>query len=324
MPARPRSAPGTIATHFDEILAMVAAGHPLERVLRSDPKFPSKPGFQCFLKHPKHPDRRQRLKAAQSQGKEHPVPTTFYSEEHFDHSLNVIEGSDQKIRLRDLRIEGGPSYRTLCVRAEREPEFAARLKAAQGQRRRGGGHHKYFEENYNNAISLIKKTSLAFYKRVARDRGLPCTRTVWVNTTKNHEFRTRYGAAVEVAVSSELRRSRTERLARKQEWRAKKHAQHPKTALLSNDLYQRVNATIPKGLEPETREDVISDVILAVLSGEIGDHEIATRCAEFVKRHNRNFSPYETTSLDAPIFDGPKSSNMLDHLTTDPVAYWGY
>jgi hypothetical protein len=319
---RPRSAPGTIATHFDQILTIVAAGVPLERALRSDPKFPSKPGFQCFVNHQEHPDRRQRLKAAQSQGKEHPVPTSLYAEERFDYSLKMIEGSDQKIRLRDLKIEGGPSYTTLRARAEREPEFAARLKAAQGQRRRGGGHHKYFEENYNNAISLIKKTSLAFYRRVARDRGLPCTRTVWVNTTTNHEFRTRYGAAVEVALSSEMRRRRMERLARKQELRAKKHAQHLKTALLSNELYQRVNASIPKGLEPETREYVISDVILAVLSGAIGEHEIATRCAEFVKRHNRNFSRY-TTSLDAPIFDGSKS-NMLDHLTTDPVAYWGY
>lgn len=93
---------------------------------------------------------------------------------------------------------------------------------------------------------------------------------------------------------------------------------------MANDTYRRVASTVPKNLYPEAREDIISDMIEAVLAGRLVNADIASRCAEYVTRHNRQFSVLKMQSLDEHQYDNNESINVLDNITTDPDATsWG-
>lgn len=76
-----------------------------------------------------------------------------------------------------------------------------------------------------------------------------------------------------------------------------------RAALSQDEIYAAVNAAVPRHLPPFMREDVVSDLILAMLDGAIIVEDIKAEAKRQVTAYNRAYSTW-APSLDAPIGDG--------------------
>lgn len=86
--------------------------------------------------------------------------------------------------------------------------------------------------------------------------------------------------------------------------------------LSSNDIYAAAWSAVPRTIPADVRDDVISMIILAVLEGEIRIEDVPRLSREFTNRHYRQFSKFDTSSLDAPLYHD-SSKTLLDTLTTE-------
>lgn len=74
--------------------------------------------------------------------------------------------------------------------------------------------------------------------------------------------------------------------------------------LLRNELYSAAAAAVPRYLDQARRDDVIADLVLAVLEGEIEIAALPSVAKSFVARHDKLFGTFTTVSLDAPLRPG--------------------
>lgn len=76
-----------------------------------------------------------------------------------------------------------------------------------------------------------------------------------------------------------------------------------KRALSKNELYAAVDRVIGRGLDAYVRDEIRSEMILAVLEGEITEAEITSQTARaFVAAHNRSAGAWLTRSMDASLY----------------------
>ncbi|MBX3543609.1 hypothetical protein [Chelatococcus sp.] len=87
-------------------------------------------------------------------------------------------------------------------------------------------------------------------------------------------------------------------------------------ALGQNTLYAVALAAVPRTLPHHVREDVISDLVLAVLEGEIAEADLARVAKSFISKHYRDSGFHTTRSLDAPI-PGMDGRTYLDTISTE-------
>jgi hypothetical protein len=71
----------------------------------------------------------------------------------------------------------------------------------------------------------------------------------------------------------------------------------------SLDLLDRINAVVPRGLPKDQRDDIISDMVEAVLSGRVKLNAIAQSVGQFVRTSYRmDHNKFGPLSLDMPAF----------------------
>jgi hypothetical protein len=88
------------------------------------------------------------------------------------------------------------------------------------------------------------------------------------------------------------------------------------------DLVLKVNAAVPRGLPEEFRADICQDIILAILTGEMKESELANGVRHFVKVGQKMFGDrWSTLQLDAPI-PGLDGVTYLDGLAGDINSEW--
>ena len=87
-------------------------------------------------------------------------------------------------------------------------------------------------------------------------------------------------------------------------------------ALAENAIYAAAKAVVPVGIPKDVRDDIISMICLAVLEGEIKIDDVPRLSREFTNRHYRQFSKFNTVSLDAPIWSD-SGKTLHDTLTTE-------
>lgn len=294
-----------VEPHFAAILALVATGMSIEAALRSRPEFPIKATWKSYVYDRRFPKRRMRVERAAASGKAIRKARGFtlqhYTEEQYERSLQIISDNFGTPMIK-LSFAGGPGHTMLYMRSKRDAEFAERFKLAKTGRHRAFRERTYTDDDYDRAVVLIKQIGVTAYRDNGPE-GLPHASVVWRRGLTDPAFARRYQAATAISqlrVSEELRSS-----------------------LLSNDLYAKVSRSVPNKLGPDARDDVISDIVEAVLSGEITEDEIAVECARFVTDHNRSFSRFKDVSLDAPLYDD-SARNLLVGLTTDAAHHWGH
>lgn len=89
-------------------------------------------------------------------------------------------------------------------------------------------------------------------------------------------------------------------------------------SLSFNGAWAAADRAVSKALPRHVRDDVISDMVVAHLAGELELDAITTAAgAQFVRAHYRQFGSLKTVSLDAPI-PGTDGLRLLDTLEATP------
>jgi hypothetical protein len=298
-----------VEQHFDAICELVASGVTIRDALASRPEFPAHPTFKCYAYHVDHPNRRKQLAAAQENAKltrSKAYRPTRHTEAQYDRCLKIISESDPSVPVRDLDYEDGPGYTGLFARGKLDPEFQKRFDAAKSASGRvwGGRQATYSDNDYDRAVALIKQIGLVRYNSLREEVGLPHHCMLHRRSHADHAYGRRYRS-----VTAIMHREAA--------------SENHKSSLLADSLYGRVNKSVSRVIDPDARQDIVSDIVTAVLSGVITEEEIESRCVEYVASHNRRFNRFKCASMDAPIYDH-SSFNLLDRLTTDPAESWGY
>lgn len=118
----------------------------------------------------------------------------------------------------------------------------------------------YYQRNREQAIKRI-----AEWRRQNRD----------IYLAKKNEWQRRYRAALKATIQSAANPDEV-RMA----------------ALERNEIFAAAARAVPRGMPSWKRDDIIGDIVLAVLEGTIAADEIATRAKEFIRAFNRQFSEY--------------------------------
>ncbi|GLS20144.1 hypothetical protein GCM10007874_31610 [Labrys miyagiensis] len=84
--------------------------------------------------------------------------------------------------------------------------------------------------------------------------------------------------------------------------------------LNQNAVYARVNAAVSRGLPDFVRDDVIAEILLAVLEGTLSVDRIKVEAKAFLRAHNLMFDQFGSVSLDAPV-PGTDGLTYGDRLT---------
>lgn len=115
-------------------------------------------------------------------------------------------------------------------------------------------------------------------------------------------------------------------------WRLKRRDGNPKAVvrppvgvvltqqLLGDAIYAAAFKAVPRTLPSYVRDDVISEIVLAVIEERIAAGDIAKRAQEFVKGYWREFGHMRRVSLDQLAY-GEGRTTVGDNLTYDDVAW---
>lgn len=289
-----------VAPHFDEIIALVASGMSIPKVLKTNPSFPCVHTWKCYVYDERFPGRRKALEEAQS------VTSHFgRSARHFDEILKLVEvgmtigealASDPKFPLRSI-------FRRY-VKAR--PDLDRRLNEAKPNRSKIAFHFDEVRkrvdrgESVSSALAALPiKASLTCLKGFAEKS---VDRQKWIEGLK----------AARARRSSDIR---TPALVRND----KREHQFTR-ALYSNDLYRTVAAAVPKFIEGTIRDDVITDVIVAILSGKLDEGEIGKKVKKLSAKYFQE-DRFKHRSIYAPFLPGAEDS-IVDHVCDD-LQNWG-
>lgn len=90
-------------------------------------------------------------------------------------------------------------------------------------------------------------------------------------------------------------------------------------ATFRNDLYKRAFAAIPRGIAADLRDDMISDIVVAVLDGSLAEDRIEAEAGRFINGTYRAFaSRFGPVSLDEAR--GEDGGWSLMQLVADPQS----
>lgn len=200
-----------------------------------------------------------------------------------------------------------PMFCAMHAFAKRNSVFAKEYR----QFRNGREALHYSDDAYETALDMLRSEPRLSCGDILPERvGLiPSWAAVRQRATKHPDYAERYHAVME------------ERRAA----RGGKHLRRPGRsspttgpAAASNDLMAAVDAAIPRWVEAADRDDIRSDVIMAVLSGEIGPTDIGPYARQVTKRLGRR--AHDHLSVDRMAREGGKDS-FLDLTSSQSFTF---
>lgn len=125
---------------------------------------------------------------------------------------------------------------------------------------------------------------------------------------KAEEWRRTYDERWPERVRAAAERSERKRVAKRRDLAAIKRRKRcasqafcEKPSLSENELFRRIQAAVPRWLPQFVRDDVISEIVLAVLEGTVLVDQIQQHAKKCLHAHNRMFDQFGTVSLDEEI-----------------------
>ncbi|MGO3931791.1 hypothetical protein [Rhodopseudomonas pseudopalustris] len=375
-PQRPKVRQPPVADHFATIVALCEAGSTLAAACGAVPHGPNLNAVRRWVRN--NADAAEQLRAARMAAGGTTRAPSRIPPEAWEAGLQAVatyEGA-----LTSLRVPGQPHIDDLRRRADRDPGFAARLKAA-FERRQALGLRKarFSPADYSAAIEKLKADRSRNMTEIDADlrrENLPALGTIYVRRYRDADLAKQYAESITAtrgifhfseeaydealailrsdpakarliikrakgrlpSFNAIVSRAKTDPAvaaifgdARLKRRAAKAHARTDKankpvyqdgvlrSGLLLDDLYREASTLFHRGL-PD-RDDMISEVVLAVLQGELKREEISTKGVKLgwarVSRFNKG-----TDSLDRPIArDGGSSTTVLDMVKAD---HWSF
>lgn len=292
-----------VEPYFDEIIALVADGVSVASALKRRPEYPALATWKLYAFDKRFPDRRRRLEEAQAQGSSE-GRSARYAEE-----IIALVESGKTIGEALASNPNYPARSKFRLYTLKHPEIEKRLDAAQRKRSIAA---PVFDAVVHD-VSLGKSVTKALAELPRQVSMTALQRLLHNNPERAKALRlARYSASR--IVRDRQATPRTPPLVR----RDKRDHQFDR-ALYSNELYRTVDAAVPKHIESTIREDVVADIIVAILSEEITADEIGVR----VKKLSAGYfkaDRFRNPSLDAPAMPGAKMT-IADTACPD-LAEW--
>lgn len=239
--------------------------------------------------------------------------------EHFDAIVALIRGGMTGNEACSTRPEY-PSYRSLSewatkhgrmeeVRAAwqtREKSDAARMRT----------NVKYTDADWQAVLDVFERyprKSQRDLDATLRAAGLPCRDLIKYKRRRDEAFDARFKA---VANLKRKRAGRPDPAPPKPVYRSGQL----RSALLRDPFFAAAYAAMPRTLDPDIKNDVVADIVLAVLSGAIHVSEIATQAQNYIRDHNRRFARADVSSLDVRV--GRNEREALSEILTSSELIW--
>ncbi|MGR4929039.1 hypothetical protein ACIPUD_19920 [Bradyrhizobium sp. CAR08] len=287
------------ASQFEAIIARVAAGETLTATLRAL-DLPGKSGFDAWLR--RHPDLRARLDAAK------PLSGQALVRARFEDILTAIRnGATAEGAVESFGGTGASFFKVIKTDAALKARFiAATADREDGQNAIGkSATGRWSEADFDRALDALRAAPKVGMQRVLGE-GFPTPFLVLDKAKRDPVFRERL---IEVVGERAKRRAGLKKQA------PREYAEGLlRQACLALDMYRSADRAAA-GLDPEDREDVTSEIILAFLEGEITVDEIRTKGRKLARA--RVFGSVAwPVSLDATVFDTGNADTLGDRLAT--------
>lgn len=209
----------------------------------------------------------------------------------------ILKLAEEGCRVsRIFRLPGMPPQDAYRKRMRCDPAFYAQVSALIGSRR----PRRVPDVVWDQLLSCLAKGQAL--KPACRQPGMPDETSVRDRIKKDPDF-----AAKFQAVYVPRRRAAVVPVADR---RGAPTAEARNRNLLQNSLYATASAAVSSSLPDHIRDDVISEIVLAVLVGDIGLDDVKANACRFMaayyKMHPVKYAP---TSLDAPAYrDGGRDT----------------
>jgi hypothetical protein len=316
-----RAAAGALR-YAEQILVKIESGMSVRQACASDERFPSRGRFVAALRHSPNMERRY-SDALDRQADMHRKCVEAFPE--IEHRIKAGASILDALQPR----EAFPDYSTFTRFLKANPEYDARYRAA-GRVRQSSPNARRNGPQYSPAELRQAATALMLSDaRTEIHTSRLAPGGIHAQTLLRARFR---DPDLLVAVESAVVARRT-RLQMTVGGRPKIDPANvrliapPKilesdptarlaSALSQNDIWRLAAAALPKHLDRNVRDDIIGEIAVAVLAGDLAPHMIQPAAKRFVRDHNKNFSPYQFASLDKSLsFDS--TLNVIDTLTSD-------
>lgn len=286
---------GKCEVHFDAILMAVRSGLSVRQALASSSDFPRHNSLCAYLNN--NPHQRFRLDGA-VQASEAVRFQLEKAKQHFDEIIERIRSGASE----EEACKGIVAVHNFRGFVDRVPSAREALDNAREERERGPHAryrrqlHRYSEDDYETVLAAIRAAKGKSIRKVfaGLPARLPGRQLIYARVRRDPNFAARFGEAC--------------------------RGRQTKVATTSGDLASIVERHVPKHLDLTARDDIKAEIIMAVLTGEIEQADIAKSVKEFTKRHNRKFSPWEFASLDKPLGDDGDFS--LGDMATSNAEVW--
>lgn len=202
------------------------------------------------------------------------------------------------------------SFQELLTQPDRNTYFECPREAALRKRRERWANNKerLKEERrrYRAAHKAqIKEYNFRYRQRIKEEH--PLVHREHILSWQDFRRRTRTREKAE-RIAAEARRISSNR----QVALAASQSVKSQAALREADFYQRIVDCVPRGMPRDRRDDVISEITVAFLSGEVGLDEIGKQTGLCVRRHLREIK-YGQLSLDDSLRED-------GHLLCDTIS----
>lgn len=304
-----------------EVLPLIRSGATVADACRSNAHFPDAKAIYALLK------RRRELKLKLDQA--------FADRDAMKAANRLPPLSDDQIEHIIAAVSNGAlikeAFASASNRASSElrvflrsrPDLKARLNTAVAEREasnRARGRQAVVEKrtwsdaDYDAALDAIRHHRGRSIHEVLGN-NLPTYNGIWDRSRRSVGFAERFRDAI------------GEQMA----WRRTTYAKQPKRiyeretlrrGLNENDLYREVSKLFHRGMDPDLRDDLISNVVIAVLAGELSRDKLTVRGAAVGWHHQRQVNGRQMDTLDRPAYDNAKTS-LLDTITSDRWSFEG-
>ena len=212
-----------------------------------------------------------------------------------------------RLRRQNPEVREREKARAKIYRQENKEKIEAQIKA---WRKRNPHHQKEKNARYNNANRTEIQAKARAKYAADPERARAMYRSKVQNRPEHYKAlsKARYRRAVE-----RFRKHRAA-LETAKTAPAKTPAEARNRTLRRDELFSLVMAAVPKNLPDFIRDDVVTDIIVAVLERKISVENINVEARKFVTSYHREAGTYKTISLDATMA-GRDGFRMIDTIT---------
>ena len=271
----------TPAHVFERILDRVARGERLKRICR-EPGQPTHATFERYRKRTSEFATRFAAALGRRGG-------VVVKPEIFDQVLARLSAGESIVAI--CGEPGMPTNPVIYDRVRRDPGFAARYKAALG--RRIGV--KVTSDQVDELVTALKGGAPLTGQRVMS----------YATVARYRRIDERFAERISGLYIPNPRLTAAERAARAAARRDRlapfAHREAFVRALRQDEVYAVVEAAVPRGLPPDMRDDVKSDLVVALLTGEVQPAGAAAAARRYMAAWNRTFMHHDR-SFDADGF----------------------